>query len=97
MYRHSRLDWHDPFFLALAFAIVYPDWVLDKMHELTGRNFNIAHLLGLQALALLAMVCIAALLIPANPKLQWWHLPVYIGVVAGVRAIHRLIMSLFDF
>jgi inner membrane protein involved in colicin E2 resistance len=93
----GRWHWYDIIIVGLAAVIVYPDKVLDWIGEHTGRVFGWRHVVLVEAVAITLMFVAMALLMPAYPRLQWWHPLVFIGILALFRGIMWFIIELFGF
>lgn len=96
-FRRGGSHWYDLILVVLAAAIVYPDKILDWMGECTGRSWGWLHLILIEMAALASMVMAMVLLMPAYPRLEWWHAIFYVGLLAMIRGITWLVLRLFGF
>jgi inner membrane protein involved in colicin E2 resistance len=84
----SRWHWYDFIIVGLAFAIVYPDKILNWISERTGKTYGWKHLIWLEVIAI-------GLLMPSYPNLEWWY-PLMVTAALGlVRAIMKFLMTIF--
>jgi len=76
-----------------SLAVVYPDHYLDQLSDLTGQTYPVGGLFLVAGCGFIIMFGTTMLL----PNVQWWYPLLNVAFFAGVRCIHQVLVSLFDF
>jgi hypothetical protein len=74
--------------VALAVAVVYPDWVLIWIGQARGRPFQKWHIILFEPVAIGVMLVAMALLRPIFPSMNWVDILIYVGAIGLVRFIY---------
>jgi hypothetical protein len=94
--RRGRLNWYDPIFVGLALLVVYPDSVIEKISDITGKTYGLMAYLGVVLSGVAGLTILTITLLPNYPKLQWWYPVLFTAGLAVFRSIHHVLVSLFD-
>ena len=96
-YRRGSIHWYDIAFVVTAFAIIYPDTVLNWWSERFQRRWGWWHLIAYEVLLIGVTVVGVLLLMPVYPKLAWWKPLAFVAAVGLYRWLMWLVMKAFNF